>query len=85
MKIRINDDNRWAFGILVLTAFLALLKIFGIINIPWLAVTFMIWFPLSILSMVVFVFFLLILIAILLPKKPDTEDEQEPNFEEYNT
>lgn len=56
MNMRIKKDERWAYGLIGLTILLMFLKLFGVIDVPWIWVVSPVWFPIVILMLLVLVF-----------------------------
>lgn len=54
--MRIKKDERWAYGLIGLTILLMFLKLFGVIDVPWIWVVSPVWFPIVILMLLVLVF-----------------------------
>lgn len=53
-----NDDNRWAYALIFLTAGLVLLKAVGVIKCSWWLVTAALWIPLGLVGVVSLTFLL---------------------------
>lgn len=76
--MKMKTENRWGYGLLLLTLLLVVGKLVGWVNVSWSIVLFPILFPLIILFILAIAFCLMLIFAFLFVKAPkDDEDELE--------